>query len=149
MARVFLQSRGPRPDFRLVITFLWADLHNVDTDGNSYNPASRDWTELYCQNRENKAETFNVAPASESPLTLEVESNLPELAARVAYFLATETSAVVSSELSGPWQEAAVLRESLGSFDLAAAEFRARKSVWREATLDDPYPNLRRDRRTI
>ncbi len=149
MARVFLQPRGPRPDFRLVITFLWGDFHNVDTDGNSYNPASRDWTELYCQNRGNEAETFDVAPTSESPLTLEVESDLPELAARVAYFLATETSAVVACDLSGPWQEPASLRKSLGSFDLAAVELRAHKSIWREATLDDPYPNLRGGRRAI
>jgi hypothetical protein len=37
----------------------------------------------------------------------------------------------------------------VGSFDLAAAVIRANKSVWREATLGDPYPNLRGDRRAI
>jgi hypothetical protein len=132
-----------------VITFLWGDFHNVDTDGNSYNPASRDWTELYCQNRENETETFNVSPVSASPLTLEVESDLPELAARVVYFLATKTNAVVASNPSGPWHQAASLTKSLGSFDLAAAELRAHKSIWREATIDDPYPNLRRGRGAI
>jgi hypothetical protein len=132
-----------------VISFLWGDLHNVDTEGNSYNPASRDWTQLYCQNRENEAETFHVTPVSESPLTLEVESDLPELAARVAYFLATETSAFVASDLSGPWQEPTSLRKSVGSFDLSDAELRAHKSVWREATWDDPYPNLRGGRRAV
>ena len=143
MARVFLQPRGPRPDFRLVISFLWGDSQDVDTEGDSYNPASRDWTELYCQNRENKREIFDVLPASQTPLTLEVQSDLPELAARVAYFLATETNAVVASDLSGPWLEPASLKESVGSFDLAAAELRAQNSIWRGATLDDPYPNLR------
>jgi hypothetical protein len=147
MARIFLQPRGPRPDFRLVISFLWGDLHNVDTDGNSDNPASRDWTELYCQNRENLLETFDVSPVSQSPLILKIESDLPDLAARVAYFLATETGAAVASEISGPWHDPASLRESVGSFDLTAAELRANKSVWREATLDDPYPNLRGGRR--
>ena len=44
MPRFFVQPEGPRPDFRLVITFLGGDSHNVDTDGNSHNPASRDWT---------------------------------------------------------------------------------------------------------
>jgi hypothetical protein len=149
MARVFLQPRGPRPDFRLVISFLWGDLHNVDTEGNSYNPANRDWTELYCQNRENELETFHVGAVSQAPLTLAVESDLPELAARVAYFLATETWAAVASDPSGPWHGPALLRKSLGSFDLAAAELRAQKSVWREATLEDPYPNLRGGQRAI
>lgn len=142
MTRVFLQPRGPRPDFRLVISFLWGDLHNVNTDGNSDNPASRDWTELYCRNRENEAETFDIGPTAESPLTLEVASDLPELAERVAYFLAVETNAVIAFEPSGPWHEPTILRKSMGSFDLPAAELRAHKSVWREATLDDPYPNL-------
>ncbi|WP_425619201.1 hypothetical protein NA78x_002938 [Anatilimnocola sp. NA78] len=84
-----------------------------------------------------------MAAVSERPLVLEVQSDFPELAARVAYFLATETSASVAPELSGPWQEAASLRTSIGSFDLSAAELRARQSLWRTATLDEPYPTRR------
>ena len=32
--RFHVRPTGPRPDFRLVIAFLWAEMHNVDSDGN-------------------------------------------------------------------------------------------------------------------
>ncbi|MCA9217630.1 MAG: hypothetical protein KDB27_31390 [Planctomycetales bacterium] len=37
----FDYAERQRPDFRLVITFLWHDLFDVDTEGNSHNPASQ------------------------------------------------------------------------------------------------------------
>src|SRR5215213_7425264 len=105
MAQFFIRPRGPRPDFRLVITFLWGDFHNVDTDGNSHNPASHDWTELYCTNREAARERVDVFPAQDDPLTLRVRSEVPELAARVAYFLAAETNSMVAESDGGSWHD--------------------------------------------
>lgn len=142
LVRFFLQPQGPRPDFRLVVTFLWEDFHNVDTDGNSHNPASRDWTCLYVQNRECEHEIVEVGAFSEHPLILQVDSQTPELAARVAWFLAKETNAKVAPEPTGPWHDVSLLENQVGSFDLIEAERRATLSCWRRAAPDDPYPNL-------
>ena len=73
MVKMFARVAGPRPDFRLVLAFLWGDA-DIDTDGNSHNPANREWTELYAQNRSRRGEMFNVSPASADPLVLQVES---------------------------------------------------------------------------
>lgn len=143
MASFYIQPALPRPDFRLVISFLWGDFQNVDTDGNSDNPASRDWTELYCQNRENKVETFNVSPVRDKPLVLGIESEAPFLAARVAYFLASETASGVSASPNGPFENVEALRMILGpDFDWRSAERRAAVSCWRCSTRESPYPNL-------
>lgn len=125
------------------MTFLWGDFHNVDTEGSSHNPASRDWSELYCQNRECKREIFEVGPFSEYPLILQVASPVQELAARVTWFLAKETQSEVATEPTGPWHHLSLLESQLGEFDLREAERRSALSCWRRATLDDPYPNLR------
>lgn len=142
MPRFFVRPQGLRPDFRLVVTFLWGDFHNVDTEGNSYNPASREWTWLYCQNRECEQEIFEIEPCSEQPLILQVHSELSELAARVTWFLAKETQSSVAPEPTGPWHELIWLGDKVGAFDLCEGERRASLSVWRRSTLADPYPNL-------
>ena len=142
--RFHVKPAGARPDFRLVIAFLWAEMHNVDSDGNSDNPASREWTELYLKNRENTSEVVDVSPVETSPLILAVDSDIEHLAARVAYFLARETHgevAVGAGRYSSP--EALIPRLGDG-FDLAAALRRADGSVWRRSTLTLPYPNLSR-----
>jgi hypothetical protein len=140
MAYFFIQPQTPRPDFRLVITFLWNDSQDVDTDGNAHNPASREWTELYCLNRDRPQETFDVEPVSNEPLTLRIASRNCELAARVAYYLAIETKSLVSSSQIGPWYPPECLTKQLGTFDLHEATNRVAKSRWRETTLDHPYP---------
>lgn len=144
-----VKPAGPRPDFRLVITFLWSDSHNVDSDGDASNPASRDWTELYLMNREETAEEVEVYPSQATPLILAVDSDREYLSARVAYFLARETRGEVAME-SGGYLSPDVLVSRLGAgFDLAAALQRADDSVWRRSTLDSPYPGRapRRGRR--
>src|SRR5688500_15006361 len=96
VTNLYVQPRGPRPDFRVVLAFLWNDPTGwIDTDGDSYNPASREWTELYCQHRAREDERLIISAVSNEPLILWVESELPELAARAAYFLALETNGTV------------------------------------------------------
>ena len=137
-----VKPAGPRPDYRLVATFLWSDMHNVDSDGDSYNPASTEWTELYLANREVLSEVVDVHPLQANPLILAVESESEPLAARVAYFLARETNGEVGDR-EGPYLPYDRLRPLLGAdFDLSAALGRADGSVWRKATLENPYPNL-------
>jgi hypothetical protein len=144
--RFFVKPTSLRPDYRLVLTFLWDDDRNCDTDGNSRNPASREWTELYCCNRENAAEVFDVSPLNQEPLVLEVESPYEWVAARVAYFLAVESAGLVADKPDGHYGGPDMLISKLGEFDIEAGKERVRQSVFRGATLEDPYPNLRRRR---
>jgi len=95
--RFYVTAPNPRPDFRLVIAFLWRDGQNVDTEGDCDHPASHDWTELYVANREEPAEPpVDVSSDGQSPLVLVVKSESEYLAARVAYFLAMTTGGDVS-----------------------------------------------------
>jgi hypothetical protein len=133
---------GPRPDFRLVITFLWSDMRNVDSDGDSHNPASQTWTWLYLKDRVSPSSPVDVSTVSTDPLLLAVESEDAALAARVAIFLARETSGEVGLD-STAFGSIDLLRPHVGQdFDLLAAFARADQSVWRAATEQHPYPNL-------
>ena len=69
-ARIFIRPKGPRPDFRLVITFLWSDMRNVDSDGDSDNPASTTWTWLYVKDRVCPTSTVETSAVSTDPLVL-------------------------------------------------------------------------------
>jgi hypothetical protein len=140
MMTLFIQPSTPRPDFRLVITFLWDDLHNVDTEGDAQNPASKEWTELYCKDRECEQQAFAVEAVSDEPLTLRIRSEMSEMAARVAFFLATETRSLVAESDAGPWHSPEWLIDQVGGFDLAEAKERVVRSRWQKATPDNPYP---------
>jgi len=137
----FIQPSGLRPDCRLLFPFIFGDdAPNVDTDGDSHNPASQEWTEFYCQNREKTEEIFTIAPVLDHPLILELSSEIPELAARVAYFLATSTGSRVGSGADGPWHDVEWLRAKIGDFDLERAFQRVATSRWQRTTLENPYP---------
>jgi hypothetical protein len=142
MTRIFVRPQGTLPDLRLVISFLWGDGHNVDTDGDASSPAARDWTELHMRSREREGEMVQVLAAEGSAL-LVVESPLEELASRAAFFLATEAAASVAPSASGPWEHPSTLLLRVGSFSVDDAVQRAARSPFRGASLDDPYPNLR------
>jgi hypothetical protein len=144
MPTLFVNPSTLRPDFRLVLTFLWGDRRNCDTEGNSRNPASREWTELYCRNRENPTEVFDVSPSNPDPLVLAVESPHEWLAARVAYFLAVESVGLVADKADGLYASPDVVISKMGEFDLEAAKERVRRSAFQGATLENPYPNLRK-----
>jgi hypothetical protein len=141
---VRVKPGGPRPDFRLVVSFLWSDIHDVDSEGNSVSPASKDWTELYLANREIPSEVVDVYPLQLTPLILAVASESATLASRTAYFLARETHGEIA-EREGQYGPYEALRPRLGDdFDLDAALRRADASVWRKATIENPYSNLQR-----
>src|SRR6476620_4718467 len=114
MATFYVRPAGDRPDYRVVISFLWSDEQNVDTDGDSYNPASRTWTYLFIRNREPEDETIEIGSIEDDPLVLEIESELECLAARVAWFLATETGGDVAESRSGPFAGPDVLKSKFG-----------------------------------
>ncbi len=103
MHRYLVLTDQARPDYRLVISFLWHDLYNVDTDGNAEDPASRQWTQLYIRNRQDGSEIIDIFPVSEQPLILQIESTKRQLAAHVTYFLAAYMSAGVADSQTGPF----------------------------------------------
>ncbi len=141
MNTLYVRPGGDRPDFRIVLTFLWSEDRDLDTDGDSDNPASRSWTELYAQDRRTPEETVDCSPVSKAPLILKIESEKEYLAARLAWFLTSETDGTVSTTLDGPYQSAETIKDKLGEeFDLSAAVERARACRYNKATLDNPYP---------
>jgi len=142
MATLYVRPAGPRPDFRLVLAFLWGDAADCDTDGNARHPADREWTELYAQNRTRPGEVFDVVAANVDPVVLEVASPLEWLAAAVAYLLAETTAGSVASDPSGPFTPAASALPRATDFDVRAAWARYRDSPFRRSTADNPYPNL-------
>lgn len=142
MTRLYVNAAGLRPDFRLVLAFVWGN-DDCDTDGNSDNPASREWTELYAKNRIRPSELFDVVPTSVDPLVLEVESRQEWLAAAVAYLLAASAGGGVSESAAGPFEPGETLLSRVGELDVATAWERYWASPFQRATLDDPYPNLR------
>ncbi len=144
----YIQPNGPRPDYRLFIAFLWHEGQNVDSDGDSYNPASKDWTYLFLCNRENEAEHMMISPviredAPKGSLILEVKSGCDYLAARCAYFLAVSTRSGVSEKASESAYHPAALAERIKTeFDVEAAMQRVENSPFSHSTLENPYPNL-------
>ena len=142
MTQFYVNAERDRPDFRLVVTYLWHDLYNVNTDGNSPNPASRDWTELFIQNRQDETETVDIVAAMEDPLILLIESQTDHLAARTAYFLAEFMSTGISDAQDGPFREPATIQHAIGTgFDVTEAMARVQSSPFMNSTLDNPYPN--------
>jgi hypothetical protein len=142
MAKFYVKPGGPRPDFRLVLAFLWGDDHNCDTEGNCSHPASHNWTELYAQSRERPGEVVEIHPEENEPLLLAVESPIELLAAALAYFLAAATNGEASNSPGGPFASSDSLIERLGDFKLQRALDRVRQSPFQRATVSDPYPNL-------
>jgi hypothetical protein len=98
---------------------------------------------LYAQNRDRPDEVFNVFPASDDPLVLQVQSEKEWLAVAVAHLLAETTAGGVSDHTTGPFGPAEAILARAGGFDTLAAWERFQTSVFQRATLDDPYPNLR------
>ena len=141
MFTIFIKPAGDRPDFRVVLAFLWGDDHNCDTDGDSDNPASREWTCLYASSRERPGEVVDIFPQQKQPLVLGVESPIESLAAGAAYIFGAETNGTVSESPNGPYVTPSSLIPR-GNFDLESALDRVRKSPFRRSTLQKPYPNL-------
>jgi hypothetical protein len=132
---------GDRPDFRVFSVYLWGNDHSFDSDGDSYNPASRSWTWLRMSSRVVSG-NFEINQVSEYPLIFEVRSSYEDIINRVALFLAKETNGQIVN-VDNTLLPYHFLSDKLGiDFDLAEALKRADLSIWRQSTLENPYPNL-------
>ncbi len=133
--RIEVQINSERPDFRLFWIFLWGENHNIDSDGDSWNPASREWSELYMSSREIDNETFDIGKINDDPLVFEVLSNNRDILNRITYFLKRETKGITKDT------DETLIQNMGKGFNLEEALERADKSIWRESSLDNPYPN--------
>lgn len=135
---------------RLVQAFLWGDDENVDGEGNAISPASRTWTELILIPRDREEAGFEISEHKTFPLTLKVCSESRQIAARVAYLLAHHMKSKVADTQSGPYELPEILISELGQdFDLEEAFARFQNSLFMNATLENPYPNLGENRPII
>lgn len=129
-----------RPDFRVFWSFLWGDDHDIDSDGDSYNPASRTWTFLTMASREISNTRFEIIASRKNSSLFTVCSKNEWITRRVAYFLARETQGTIFQE--GNLVDPAELAHQLGDdFNLNEALHRADSCIWRQSTLENKYPN--------
>jgi len=139
--KINVEVKSDLPDFRLFKVFIWGENHNIDSDGDSFNPASRSWTDLYMSSREIVDESFSVSRLEDTPSIYEVSSSNILIANRVGYFLAKETSHCIF--IDNLKYDYSFLQNKLGNdFNLDEAIKRSNLSVWRNSNLENPYPNL-------
>lgn len=85
---LLLVGPGPRPPFRLVSEHLWGADADVDSDGNSAQADSTDWTELTLTLRPAYRERIDIDPVEGGvKLALRIKSNNQSLARQAADFL--------------------------------------------------------------
>ena len=88
MYMFLLSSPGPRPPYYEVAHHLWGADCNFDSDGDSYDRETTQWTELTVALRPDLIERVDVDPIDkDGPLVLKIESMHEELARRAAEFL--------------------------------------------------------------
>lgn len=140
---MYLKPVDSRPDFRLVKVWLWGENHETDSYGNSFNPADRDWTELYLSSRKKDNEYIDIYPICENPPVLQIKGSAIEIILQTAYFLCVETNGQLS--YSPDFHKTVNLdqiKKRIGAFNISEARERTDKSIWRKSSLNNPYPNL-------
>ena len=136
-----VKINSDRPDFRIFSAYFFGDdFYDYDSDGNSFTVTSRNWTELYMCCRKNSELWFDISRIKSEPLILEVTGQTEQIVNSIAYFLASETNGKILSEEK--IQPIEILINKMGDFDLQERLSLSKKSVWRKATEENPYPNL-------
>ncbi|UKN02702.1 hypothetical protein K6119_04135 [Paracrocinitomix mangrovi] len=140
---LYLNITEPRPDFRLVCTWVTQDLENVDTEGDSHNPASREWTNLYLADRKNNAWCGEINKSSDPINMWTISASTLEFAAFLAIFLKDETNCEVWLDSNKKEElDRNALIKLIENFDITESINRTANSIWRKSTLVEPYPNL-------
>ena len=138
-----MKVNSDRPDFRVIKVFIWGEEHNTDSEGDSYNPASRTWTELYIGSREVKDQLIDIYPLTTDPLIMKIQSPDKELAKQVTLFISEETDGEIFADESLLTRLTNdEVKRNLNVEDYNQKKLRTKDSIWRQSTLDNPYPNL-------
>ena len=139
---IYFKTSELRPDFRLICEWVSENVHNVDTEGDSHNPASKEWTWLYLSNRKIKNEYAEIGQIKDNPEIYEIESSKAEFGYFLAYFLSIETNALISfDDKFENIIELEELKQKITNYNIDESIKRTENSIWRKATLDDPYLN--------
>ena len=143
--KFYLKVDNLRPDYRTIISLLWSDFEDVDVEEDEMNPAVRDWKRVTISRRADDQQRVEVSTANVNPLIMEITSPNAAIASVVAYFLASETKSPWATAIRGPYNSNL---ENLGimagkKFNLKTALERAKSSIWRFSSIENPYPNQR------
>ena len=140
---IYFKTKELRPDFRLVCEWVSENINSIDTEGDSHNPASREWTWLYLSNRRLENEDAEIGQTQENKEIYEIESSKEEFGWFLAYFFAKETNAIVSLDKKfKKLIELNDLKSKVVNYDIEQSLKRTHDSIWRKSTADNPYPNL-------
>lgn len=140
---IYFKTKELRPDFRLVCEWVSENINSIDTEGDSHNPASREWTWLYLSNRRLENEDAEIGQTQEHKEIYEIESSKEEFGWFLAYFLAKETNAIVSLDKKfEKLIELNDLKSKVVNYDIDQSLKRTHNSIWRKSTTENPYPNL-------
>ncbi len=127
-----------RPDFRVFIDLLYGHGHNVDTDGNSFRPESREWTDLYIKDRESDEPPVLITQSENDKLEFEITSKserLEELSAIYLYKYCGESISKSNSILNDEEINSLISKYSI---NINVADI----SVWHQSSESNPYPNI-------
>lgn len=103
-----LLEPGPRPPYYEVVEHVYGVGSNVDTEGNSYDPHTTQWTELYMQLRPSREEMlrgdWHTHPLvhiwiEETEPVMCVGSDDESLALKTARYLAERTGAILQTNV--------------------------------------------------
>jgi len=135
--------RKRRPDFRLLMTWLWSDSENIESDGNYRNPPSKEWTGPYIRHRRDNNFYFESNPVADDPLVLEIKSTNKLMLNKVGYFMQERTDGELSESFDCKRSLSKnFIRELIQSFSVDDANDRVASSRYIHTTKDDPYPKL-------
>ncbi len=127
-----------RPDFRVFIDLLYGYGHNVDTDGDSFRPESREWRYLYIKDCESDEPPVLITHSQNDKLEFEITSKserLEELSAIYLYKYCGKSILKSNSPLKDEEIKSLISKYSI---NINVAD----SSVWHQSSESNPYPNI-------
>lgn len=112
-------------------------MHNVDTEGNSFDVFTRTWSWLYIKYRESDEPPLNIDQDGE-PQFFIVESDSERAEKLAAIYLFEYAGDYIEKDGSELTEDE--ISRCRARFELELA--RARESIWHQSSPDNPYPNL-------
>ena len=132
----------PRPDFRVFIDLLYGHDHNVDIDGDSFRPESREWRQLYIKDRESDEPSVEILALSKcsqnDQLEFEIISESERLEELSAIYLYKYCGQFISKSHTPLNDEEINFLINQYSININVAN----SSLWHQSSESNPYPNI-------
>lgn len=87
MIEVRMELDGEMPPYYKIADFLWGSEANIDSDGDSRNPDSTNWTELTLILRNDEAQRIDIDPIEGEPGLFLLKAATSHLAEKTIRFL--------------------------------------------------------------